>query len=101
VQSESKQSFGYESVGPNDLAYLIFTSGSTGRPKGVLVTHRGIVSFLDAQISAFDLDSESRSLWYLSTALALMLPFQILALLFSVGRPSVLSRRSSCSLVMV
>jgi amino acid adenylation domain-containing protein/thioester reductase-like protein len=68
VQSESKQSFGYESVGPNDLAYLIFTSGSTGRPKGVLVTHRGIVSFLDAQISAFDLDSESRSLWYLSTS---------------------------------
>ncbi len=68
VQSESKQSFGYESVGPNDLAYLIFTSGSTGRPKGVLVTHRGIVSFLDAQIAAFDLDSESRSLWYLSTS---------------------------------
>lgn len=66
--SKSTQSFGYESVGPNDLAYLIFTSGSTGRPKGVLVTHRGIVSFLDAQIAAFDLDSESRSLWYLSTS---------------------------------
>ncbi len=60
--------FGYASVGPNDLAYLIFTSGSTGRPKGVLVTHRGIVSFLEAQIAAFDLDSESRSLWYLSTS---------------------------------
>lgn len=60
--------FGYTSVGPNDLAYLIFTSGSTGRPKGVLVTHRGIVSFLEAQIAAFDLHSESRSLWYLSTS---------------------------------
>jgi amino acid adenylation domain-containing protein/thioester reductase-like protein len=67
-QSELRQSFGYSSTGPNDLAYLIFTSGSTGRPKGVLVTHRGIVSFLHAQIAAFDLDSESRSLWYLSTS---------------------------------
>jgi len=65
---ELEQSFGYSSAGPNDLAYLIFTSGSTGRPKGVLVTHRGIVSFLKAQIAAFDLDSESRSLWYLSTS---------------------------------
>lgn len=67
-QSELGQSLGYAAVGPNDLAYLIFTSGSTGRPKGVLVTHRGIVSFLKAQISAFDLGSESRSLWYLSTS---------------------------------
>ena len=67
-QSELGQSLGYAAVGPNDLAYLIFTSGSTGRPKGVLVTHRGIVSFLHAQIAAFDLDSESRSLWYLSTS---------------------------------
>ncbi len=67
-QSELGESFGYAAVGPNDLAYLIFTSGSTGRPKGVLVTHRGVVSFLHAQIAAFDLDSESRSLWYLSTS---------------------------------
>lgn len=67
-QSELGESFGYAAVGPNDLAYLIFTSGSTGRPKGVLVTHRGIVSFLHAQIAAFDLGSESRSLWYLSTS---------------------------------
>ncbi len=60
--------FGYSSVSPVDLAYLIFTSGSTGRPKGVLVSHRGIVSFLEAQIAAFDLTSVSRSLWYLSTS---------------------------------
>lgn len=65
---EAPAALGYTSVGLSDLAYLIFTSGSTGRPKGVLVTHRGIVSFLDAQIAAFDLDSESRSLWYLSTS---------------------------------
>ncbi|MBS1999097.1 MAG: amino acid adenylation domain-containing protein, partial [Cyanobacteria bacterium SZAS LIN-2] len=51
-----------------DLAYIIFTSGSTGLPKGVQVTHRGIVSFLQAQIAAFELTSRSRSLWYLSTS---------------------------------
>jgi myxalamid-type nonribosomal peptide synthetase MxaA len=49
-----------------DNAYVIFTSGTTGKPKGVLVTHRGIVSFIMAQIAAFELDHTSRSLWYLS-----------------------------------
>lgn len=53
---------------PYDLAYVIFTSGSTGRPKGVMVEHRGIVNLLQAQIQAFQLDSHSRSLFYLSTS---------------------------------
>ncbi|HET6247809.1 MAG TPA: non-ribosomal peptide synthetase [Tepidisphaeraceae bacterium] len=51
---------------PGDLAYVIFTSGSTGRPKGVMVTHRGIVNLLDAQIAAFGLNERSRTLFYLS-----------------------------------
>lgn len=50
------------------LAYILFTSGSTGRPKGVVVSHRGLMPMLDAQIDAFDLDSTTRSLFYLSTA---------------------------------
>ncbi|MBD1394376.1 amino acid adenylation domain-containing protein [Mucilaginibacter sp. ZB1P21] len=33
---------------PADLAYIIYTSGSTGRPKGVMVTHRNVVSLMDA-----------------------------------------------------
>ena len=53
---------------PTDPAYLFFTSGSTGRPKGVLVSHEGLVPMLEAQISTFQLDSETRSLFYLSIA---------------------------------
>lgn len=52
---------------PQDLAYVIFTSGSTGQPKGVLVEHRGLVNLLDEQIKAFAIDSNTRSLFYLST----------------------------------
>lgn len=51
----------------NGLAYVIYTSGSTGNPKGVEVTHTGLVSMLNAQIDAFQLDQNSRSLFYLST----------------------------------
>ncbi len=51
----------------DDLAYIIFTSGSTGEPKGVMVTQRGIVNFLDAQIQGFHFTKSSRALFFLST----------------------------------
>ncbi|MER7186442.1 amino acid adenylation domain-containing protein, partial [Streptomyces hyaluromycini] len=35
------------------VAYVIYTSGSTGRPKGVHVTHRNLLSLLDATTTAF------------------------------------------------
>ena len=45
-----------------NLAYLIYTSGSTGRPKGVLITHGGLVNYLQWCSSAYDVAEGGGSL---------------------------------------
>ena len=40
-------------VEPDDLAEIMFTSGTTGEPKGVMLTHRNIVSNVQAAARAF------------------------------------------------
>lgn len=47
-------------------AYIIYTSGTTGLPKGVLVSHNGIVNLADNQIKAFQVDNNSKYLFYVS-----------------------------------
>ena len=42
-------------VNPDQLAYVIYTSGSTGKPKGVMVSHRGLVNYLEWCESAYRL----------------------------------------------
>jgi amino acid adenylation domain-containing protein len=37
-----------------NLAYVIYTSGSTGRPKGVMITHGGLVNYLNWCTKAYE-----------------------------------------------
>lgn len=42
-----------------DPVYSIFTSGSTGTPKGVVISHRGVIDYIDWAIETFKIDSET------------------------------------------
>lgn len=44
------------------LAYMIYTSGSTGRPKGTLITHEGLLNYLNWTDQAYPLQEGSGSL---------------------------------------
>lgn len=45
-----------EDIIDTDALYVIFTSGSTGTPKGVVASHRGVIDYIDAVVSAFGID---------------------------------------------
>lgn len=42
-----------------DPVYSIFTSGSTGKPKGVVVSHRGVIDYIDWAVSTFNITADT------------------------------------------
>lgn len=42
-----------------DPVYAIFTSGSTGTPKGVVISHRGVIDYIDWAVGRFGFTSDA------------------------------------------
>jgi amino acid adenylation domain-containing protein len=64
--SQSSMANPSSGISPENLAYVIYTSGSTGKPKGALIAHQGLCNLAQAQIQAFNLQSNSRVLQFAS-----------------------------------
>jgi amino acid adenylation domain-containing protein len=79
---------GLNNIIDTDPVYSIFTSGSTGTPKGVIISHKGVIDYIDWAIETFDINHE--------TIIANQAPFYFdnstldLYLMFSTGATLIL-----------
>ena len=50
---------------PEDVFTLVYTSGTTGEPKGVMLTHRNVISNIEAILQAFEFGPTDSALSFL------------------------------------
>lgn len=48
-----------ENIIDADPVYTIYTSGSTGTPKGVVISHRGVIDYIDWAVNCFNINRDT------------------------------------------
>lgn len=49
----------YKNILDTDPLYVLFTSGSTGRPKGVVISHKGVIDYVEWLFNKFAFDEDT------------------------------------------
>jgi amino acid adenylation domain-containing protein len=67
IARENKQNPSHQATAEN-LAYVIYTSGSTGKPKGAMITHGGLINYLNYCLTAYPINEGRGSVIHSSIA---------------------------------
>ena len=58
--AQTNEPTGWKQILDKDPIYCIYTSGSTGEPKGVLITHQGVMDYIQWAVETYPIDQNTR-----------------------------------------